>query len=928
MGTRSVVVVGGVLALILASTLAPAQVPTGTITGTVTDNSRAIMPGVMVSLSGERLLGGTRTATTNSRGEYRFASLPPGSYDLKFELTGFKTVARQGIVVSAGFVAVVDTMLEVGGLEETITVAGASPTVDTKSNVQQTVMSQAVLESVPTGRDVWSLAKIIPGVTVGTYDVGGTQGMQQTGMSAHGSRGITYAMDGLAVNWPGGGSTMLYYDQGMFEEISYQTSAAPAEIASAGVFINMVTKTGSNRWRADARYYYANDAMQAENFDEVTAEYNFPGGNPVTRQYDFNAGAAGPIVIDKVWFNGSFRRWRVDKKLLGAFNADGSNAIDDNMIWSGSGKLNVQFTPNHRFGVVYTYNNKNRYHKHGDTCPQAFCEDKATAAQLQGAFITQGKYTAVLNSLSVLESTVSLMKGTTPEYYQKDVKPTDIRREDTALDTATGAGWADYRNPNYRFQFDNSFSRTYVGAGGAHNLKVGVQFSRLYFQESWRMNGDMRLIYNNKVPVRVQAFNTPVTATSYVHGLGFFAQDSWSVGRKLTLNIGLRADRATGWIPEQSSPAGRWVGERKADAKDVYEPVEARVARGRLRTTPPATGAPRSRRHYSRFAAVLAIGVVTAVNPFNLSSSNISWKDLNGNDLPDPGELGAFEGFTGGATTRYADANGPAWEYSDEFSVGVEHQALKDVRVGAMYYHRTNRDIVASRNMAVPSTAYTPATVENPLGGTMTIYNLNPAYVGKQDSVRDAEALLDTVYDGIELTAAKRFSNRWQMLLGFTAGSNDGGQSFGEFNDPNNLINQQGIVGNDATYQLKLSGTWLMPKTDIAVSGSLVRNTGYPRQTAYSVTRSIYPGLTRSSQTVRLDERGELRRPTVVMLDLRFSRPIALGRGFVFEPQLDIFNLTNNDVIVNMVDTIGPRYGYPSEILAPRIFRVGFAVRF
>ena len=927
MRTRSVVVGVVVIVLFLAGAGAGAQVPTGTITGTVTDNSRAIMPGVVVSLSGERLIGGTRTASTNSRGEYRFAGLPPGTYDLKFELTGFKILARQGIAVSAGFVAVVDPILEVGGLEETITVAGESPTVDTKSNVQQTVMSQAVLESVPTGRDVWSLAKIIPGVTVGTYDVGGTQGMQQTAMSAHGSRGITYAMDGLAVNWPGGGSTMLYYDQGMFEEISYQTSAAPAEIASAGVFINMVTKTGSNRWRGDARYYYANDSMQAENFADVTEEYNFPGGNPVTRQYDFNVGAAGPIVRDRVWFNGSFRRWRVDKTLLAAFNADGSNAIDDNMIWSASGKVNVQFTPNHRLGVVYTFNNKNRYHKHGDTCPQAFCEDKATAAQLQDAFITQGKYTAVLNNLSVLESTVSLMKGTTPEYYQKDVQPTDIRREDTALDTATGAGWADYRNPNYRLQFDNTFSRSYVGGTGSHNFKVGVQFSRLYFQESWRMNGDMRLIYNDKVPVRVQAFNTPVTATSYVHGLGFFAQDSWSVGRKLSLNIGLRADRATGWMPAQTSPAGRWVGERTSEAKDVYEQWKP-VWRAGGSYDPFGNGRTAVKATYSRFASVLAIGVVTAVNPFNLSSSNISWKDLNGNDLPDPGELGAFEGFTGGATTRYADANGPAWEYSDEFSVGVEHQLLKDVRVGAMYYHRTNRDIVANRNMAVPSTAYAPVDVPNPLGGAITIYNLNPSFVGKQETVRDDEPLLDTVYDGIEVTASKRFSNRWQMLLGFTAGLNDGGQSFGEFNDPNNLINQQGIVGNDATYQLKLSGTWLVPKADIAVSGSLVRNTGYPRQSAYSVTRAIYPGLTRSSQTVRLDERGDLRRPTVVMLDLRFSRPIPVNHGMTIEPQVDVFNVTNNDVIVNMVDTIGSRYGYPSEILAPRIFRVGLAVKF
>ena len=146
-------------------------------------------------------------------------------------------------------------------MQETITVAGESPTVDVKSNLQQTVMNQAILEGVPTGRDPWSLAKIIPGVQVNTYDVGGTQAMQQSTLRVHGSRDDdkNFAIDGTTVNWPGGGggATMLYYDQGMFEEINYQTSAIPAEVMTGGIYLNMVTKSGSNRWRGDMKTFYA-----------------------------------------------------------------------------------------------------------------------------------------------------------------------------------------------------------------------------------------------------------------------------------------------------------------------------------------------------------------------------------------------------------------------------------------------------------------------------------------------------------------------------------------------------------------------------------------------------------------------------------------------------------------------------------------------
>jgi hypothetical protein len=250
---------------------------------------------------------------------------------------------------------------------------------------------------------------------------------------------------------------------------------------------------------------------------------------------------------------------------------------------------------------------------------------------------------------------------------------------------------------------------------------------------------------------------------------------------------------------------------------------------------------------------------------------------------------------------------------------------LEDLRVGVMYYHRTNRRDTGTRNVAVPSTAYTPVQVPNPLGGSLTVYNLDRAYVGRQDNVRDVIDLLDTNYNGIELTATKRFGKGWQMLFGFTAGRNEGGLSFGDFNDPNNLANQQGIVGNDATYQVKLAGTYMLPKVGIAISGSMLNNTGYPRQFTYSVTRSVYPGLTRSSQTIRTNARGDERRPNVTLIDLRISRPFRLAGRRTFEPQLDIFNLTNSDVIANMVDTIGPRLGYPSEIVGPRIVRFGFA---
>ena len=130
-------------------------------------------------------------------------------------------------------------------------------------------MNQAVLEGIPSGRDPWSVAKVIPGVQVSTYDVGGTQSFQQSSLSAHGSstNDVSYNIDGASVNWPGGGggATMIYYDQGMFEEVNYMTSAIPAEVMTGGVSINMVTKDAGNKWRGDLRYNYGTGCLTPTN---------------------------------------------------------------------------------------------------------------------------------------------------------------------------------------------------------------------------------------------------------------------------------------------------------------------------------------------------------------------------------------------------------------------------------------------------------------------------------------------------------------------------------------------------------------------------------------------------------------------------------------------------------------------------------------
>jgi Carboxypeptidase regulatory-like domain len=932
--------------LLLAANTVDAQVQTGSIVGAVTDSSNSVLPGVTVSVSGERLIGGTQTMVTDASGAYRFDRLPPGDYRVKFELAGFKVIERADIRVNAAFVATVNAKLEVGSVSETITVVGESPTVDTKSNLQQTVMTQEILEGVPSGRDPWSLAKLIPGVQVATYDVGGTQSMQQSSLSAHGSNtnDVSYNIDGATVNWPGGGggATMLYYDQGMFEEVNYMTSAIPAEMLAGGVSINMVTKDGGNIWRGNLRYNYSNDNLQSENHLDAAADAAKVGnvflGNPTLKTYDFNLSGGGAIFRDRLWVNGTIRKWVVNK-LVNARNLDGSQALDDNDLKNYSGKAVAQITTNQKIGVSYLWNDKIRGHRR-DTPPNTM-PDIAALVQTNPAQTTQAKYTGVFNRL-VFESNFSVMDGQTNYLYQPDTPADAIRKVDNTRSEAFFAATREEHQPNSRHQFDNVFSYAKTGFGGEHLFKGGLQWGRLYYESQYSVRGDHYVEYSNSVPNRVRQFNTPVNPKNIAYVTGFFLQDSWSINR-LTLNVGGRWDRYVGKLPDQSNPGGTFVDPISISEQEVIDHGKG-VWRAGASYDLTGSGRTAIKANYSRYALQVGINRVTEVNPLSNGSRTCPWSDPNNDGKFQPSEINVAQcsAFSGGVGFSYAPD--VAWPYSDEVTAGVETE-LQGVRLGAMFYYRTNRDQFGERNRAVPTGTYTPftvtipngpgGTVANPKPMTVTAYNLAPNLTSANNTIRDNDDYLDTEYKGVEFTASKRFSRNWQMVAGLTLGRNEGGittnvPNVNDLNDPNVTLFPRGIIGNDSEVAFRLSGSYQLPY-DITVAGSFIANNGYPYASTYEITsafaRSQGITLTRASQVVTLSQRGDERYPNVTMVDLRVDRAFRFG-GRSIRPYADFYNIGNSDTVVRQTVAVGSTYLAPAEILAPRIIRVGFSLNF
>ena len=155
-------------ALFAASTLASAQQQTGEIFGKVTDTSGALLPGVTVTLTAPHLLQ-PLTAVTSDTGTYQFPRLPIGTYAVKFELTGFKSMVNQEVFVNVGFSTQINAQLAISTVQETVTVTGQSPIIDTRSTGTKQTFTNELLQSIPSARDPWVVLQQTAGIATVSY---------------------------------------------------------------------------------------------------------------------------------------------------------------------------------------------------------------------------------------------------------------------------------------------------------------------------------------------------------------------------------------------------------------------------------------------------------------------------------------------------------------------------------------------------------------------------------------------------------------------------------------------------------------------------------------------------------------------------------------------------------------------------------------
>src|SRR5438105_6746918 len=354
-----------VVVLIAVSIAVPAhaQVQTGSILVKAVDQQGAVMPGVTITISSPVLVSGSMSGVTDAAGTYRFPSLVPGTYQVKLELSGFSTLVREGILVLVGQTTPIEQQLKVATLAETVTVAGQSPTVDTTSANVNVNLSEQLIQGTPGGRDIWALVEAkVPGLVISRPDVGGTPGGLQGTFSARGTASAqnTSFLNGINVGDPAAiGAAGFYYDFDAFDDIQVSTGAHDITVPTSGVFLNMITKTGGNKWAGSTTFTWTGQQLQGRNDTSPTLQaYGFrPNGNTSEFVSDVNVAAGGPLVQNKVRFFGSFRDWRVHQNVP---VQNSQSVLDQTNITSGLGNFTYQHNQKNK---VNTYYSPQRYIK-------------------------------------------------------------------------------------------------------------------------------------------------------------------------------------------------------------------------------------------------------------------------------------------------------------------------------------------------------------------------------------------------------------------------------------------------------------------------------------------------------------------------------------------------------------------------------------
>jgi hypothetical protein len=919
---------------------------TGAINGRVTDASDAVMPGVTVTITSPSQMG-TRTAVTDADGTYRFTAVTPGEYVVLFELAGFSTVRNEGIRVSLGFTATVNASLTVASLQESVTVTGQSPVVDTSATQIGNTFDAKQLSALPTSRDYFSLLAGSPAVQMARIDVGGSTNGTQQGFVVYGTSGqVRVIFEGLNAT-EATGAFGNYPDIGGMEEVQINTAAHSAEASTPGVQSQFISKSGGNQFRGTFFGGYSAESWQSFNIDADQISRGLRGGggldpedvNRLNKYQDTNIGVGGYVIKDRLWWYGSYRHQDIKARFVN-FPVKPQTTILNNY----SGKVTYNLSTNNKL-IGYTQPSQKKQPERFDSWLLGVdtginSSEATTWSQNFWAWVHKAEWNGVISDNSFAE-----IRGGQYGYdWTNGVNGTGLRYEDIGNNLITGRNrnWGRERRRN---QVLGSISYFKNGWAGEHNFKLGGEV----FQETVKdiftdgFEEDILHVLQNGNKLDVILFQ-PGESIGGLMTYGAFIHDTWRVNNQLTFNIGARLDRYRAYSPEQEHPVSRFNPTAQTFAAvDNY--ISWNLPAPRIGMTFDVTGDGRTvlKANYGTYWWNPGADFVFNISP-NASAwwRRHRWTDTNNNNRWDPGEESAVPTSTrGGAATESIDPNLKN-TYTQEFATFLERELMANFGIRAGYVWRGQRNQYGRYNIATPFEAFTvPVTVRDPGpdgalntaddGAPLQAMDLSPEFRGLTPVNRTINVDRgDADYHTFEITGTKRMSNSWSLLASYGWTKSFDQQSAIQGNairsnalpvNPNDLINTEDGRQVYTRSSVKLSGTWETPFWGISMSPMMRYQQGVPFGRTFASTLSY------GSVRFLAEPMNTRRQDTILITDLRVEKTHRFS-GRDISVFFDLYNMFNENPAQNLQWSSGTAWNRPLSIVPPRLARIGAKLNF
>ncbi|MEN8222182.1 MAG: TonB-dependent receptor [Acidobacteriota bacterium] len=944
-----------------------AQGATADIYGTVVLPDGSAIPGVAVTLTGDTV--GKKVTVTSEQGNFRFLQNPPGMYELKFELEGFKTVIQKAIRLFVGKNKTFNVQMETTKLKEVIEVKGQASAVDTRKTTVSVNVSKEMIQSLPTARNPWTVMNLVPGMMMDREDVGGAESGQQSSMYGHGASDddTTWNVDGANITDPSAiGAAPGYLNVNAYEELQITLGNNDITAQTGGVQLNFVSKRAGNRYGGDFHLYVEDEAWEMEQDlpDYYVARgWNSPG---INRLYQYGINFGGPVVKDKLWFFGSYAIQDIHGRTL---------VGDEDATWLVSGYAKVNFQLGNTSGDLHLAHDAKK--KWGRTVLSRAQQDAGTLFDQDGpGWVYTGSLQHVMGNLMLTAKFAYTDGGFVLDPRGSDIDENNIN---------AGAEWEFYNSPRYyggsmyhyitnRNTLNLSLNGNYFAeniAGGDHEIRFGVDYYNGVTTTQTLYPNQRIAFYHPSSPTGAWLLPNTFYNADF-NRVSFYASDTATFG-KLTVNLGVRYDKESGALNEQLQQGFTWHepgsphhGEelfssvlgnlvvQGGDSPQTYEVISPRLS---LTYDIGGDGKNVVKLSVARYGGQSGNALTNRYMPYR--EVDVWWMgDFNNDKMINYDEIADYYYWWNTDMVDYstgwnkhqtdADFNSPLL---DEFTVSFEKAFGTDIAIGITGFYKKNHNLVSETPMFEDGTMedasnYYESVYTFDDGSTAPIYfrHARPAsfnYYSNTDSSTNFE------YMALQVIFSKKFSEKWMFDASFTyadwkANYNEADYGFDNpsrgdltnFDYFNGAVRAPAVAGSsglsgifvNARWQVKLSGLYQLP-WGINVTGVFQAREGYVLPFHEATYRGNGLGWT---DIYPADEKfGDNRLPTFWMLSLGLEKTFKVSDTVTTTLFVDGYNVTNNNTTLLVeTDFTASSFNEPLRILNPGIFQFGVRVNF